>query len=315
MAVTSAKIYMDHEKWDDALDVINQGIACDSTHAELHILLGTVQAELQHYAEAEAAFTRAFSLDIETGEEIQKIKKRYYNPLMRDGINAMQSEKPDSAEIYFKNAIALCPEKPDGFIDLGIICYERSDYACAIENFRKANLLDPENESVLKNLALSYSLSDQPDSAMAIYRKMIEKNPDDFDTNTKLASLLLNIGKYDEACSIYDSILTDDIDDVNTLYNAGVAYAQTKQYEKAARSLERVLAITSEDVDAMVNLSMIYLQLKQFEKSIPVLENLTEREPNNPEYWNSLAVAYMQVKRESDAEAAYSKYRELTGEE
>jgi len=80
------------------------------------------------------------------------------------------------------------------------------------------------------------------------------------------------------------------------------------------KNLEGVLAITDSDIDAMVNLSMIYLQLNKYEKAIPVLEDLTSMEPDNAEYWSSLAVAYVQTKRDSDAELAFKKYKELTGE-
>jgi len=254
MAVTSAKIYINHEKWDDALDVINQGIALDSTNAELYMMLGDVQGELAHYAQTDTALKKAFALDVKLGKDIEKIRNRFFRPLMRDGLSALNDEKPDSAEVCFKNVIALCPEKVDGYINLGIICYDRSDYDCAICNFRKAWKIERENSVALKNLALSFSLSDQPDSALAVYRMLLAANPGDFDTRNKMATLFLNTGKYDMASAIYDSIITDDMDDAaNTLYNAGVAYAQTKQYEKARKVLEGVLAINDNDTDAMVN--------------------------------------------------------------
>ncbi|MFQ6103688.1 MAG: tetratricopeptide repeat protein [Candidatus Glassbacteria bacterium] len=314
VALESAKIYIKYEKWNDALVAINQGLEQDPNHAELYMLLGRVSAELEDYAKSDTAFKKAFELDISLKDRIEKTKQRFLSPLMRDGLNAINEKNLDEAEAIFKNVVALCPERSEGYINLGIICYDKQDYECAVKHFKRARSIDPRNEMILKNLALTFSLTKQPDSALSVYRELLAIKPEDFDTRNSMATLLLNIGRYEDACNIYDSLLSDEVDDVNTLYNSGVAYAQVKQFEKAKDCFEKVLSLSANDVDAMVNLSMIYMQLNNYEGAIPVLENLTKKEPENAEYWSSLAVAYMQVGRESEAETAYSKYKELTGE-
>jgi tetratricopeptide (TPR) repeat protein len=313
--VTSAKIYLNHQKWAEARDVINEGLALDSNHVELYLMLGRVEAEMFEYAKADTAFKKAFELDITKAEEIEKIKQKFFRPLMRDGLTALKNNQPDSAEIFFKHVVALCPEKPEGYTNLGIICYDKKDFECAIDNFRKAKIRDPENESNIKNLALSFALANQPDSALVIYRELLVLNPGDFHTKNSIATILVNNAEFDEACTIYDSIVTDDVDDLNTLYNAGVAYFQDKQYDKSIANYERMIELAPDDPDALWNLSMAYFQVNDYKKSIPVLERLTETNSSNAEYWSFLSIAYTQINDGKKAEAADKKYKELTGEE
>lgn len=351
VAITSAKIYMDYEKWDDALSAIKQGLALEPENAELLSLLGQVSAQQKQYARADSAFKKSVLLDPTKAEEVGQTRERFYKIIMRDGLLALKestkfdslarmaagakggagdapeegAESPDSltakrdrnlalAEGLFRNATEFWPERADGHIQLGVICFRREDYPCAVERFRTARLIAPRDPSILRNLATSYSLSRQPDSAIATYKALLAVEPDDLDTQTSIATLFLNSGKYDEAGAMYDSILAGrEVDDPNMLYNAGVAYAQTKQYEKASKYFEEVLTFVPDDLDAMVNLSIIYIQTDNHEKSIPLLEKLTKIDPQNPEYWNYLAIAYTKAKKDSEAQAAYSKYKELTG--
>ncbi len=313
-AVTSAKIYMKHEKWQDALNVIEQGLELDPECVDLYMIQGDAYAELAKYAEADTAFKKAFELNISKAEEIEQSKQRFFRPLMRDGLKALKNERPDSAATFFNNVVALCPEKPEGYINLGIICFNRDDFDCAISNFRQAKMIDPQNESTLMNLARSYSLAGQADSALVVYQEILVLKPDDFHTKNAIATIHLNDRKYDEACAIYDSLITEGVDDANVLYNSGVAYFQTKQYEKAIGSYEKMLELVPDDQDALWNISMAYFQVNEYEKSIPNLEALTLVEPDNPEYWNFLAIAYVQTNQQDKAGAAESKYKELSGD-
>jgi tetratricopeptide (TPR) repeat protein len=324
VAATSAKIYIEAEKWDDALTAIRQGLALEPDHPELNMLLGQVLAEkaqlatadsaLMKYAQADSAYKKALLLDPGKAEEVDQLRKRTWAPLMRDGLLALKEGKTDEAETFFRNAATFWPEKAEAYIELGAICFEKKDYPCAVENFRTAKMITPDDPAILKNLATSYTLSDQPDSALAVYKAIRAAQPDDFETKDAIATILLNAGKYEAACALFDSILVgQEIEDPNTLYNAGVAYAQTQQPEKAVEYFEKVLTLAPDDNDAMVNLSMIYVQKDEGEKAIPLLEKLTEKDPQSAEYWNLLAIAYTKGKRESEAQAAFSKYKELTG--
>ncbi len=315
VALTSAKIYVQHQKWDEAYEVIKEGLALDSTHAELQLLMGKVLGEKGEYARANLALQKALAYDRDQMKEIEKLRKRFYNPLMRDGMAAMEEGKLDTARTHLENAAAFWPDRKDAYMQLGVLCHQQEDYACAVDNFQKAHMADPEDTNALRNLALAYTFNDQPDSALAIYRKLLEIQPDDFDTRTAIATLHVTAGDYEKACALYDTLLTEDVDNPNLLYNAGVAYGQTKQYEKAMDAFEQVLEFVPDDVDAMVNLSMMYMQTSEYDKAIPVLQKLTEHNPDNPEFWSSLAVAYVQTENEAEAEEAYERYKQLTGEE
>jgi tetratricopeptide (TPR) repeat protein len=314
VAATSAKIYIDYGKWDDALSSIEQGLAVEPENAELHELLGRVCAEKSQYAKADSAYKKCLLLDPTRAAEVEKMRERFFRILMRDGLLALKENKTDEAEAKFRGAVDFWPEKPEAHIQLGVICFDKQDYPCALERFKAARMITPEDPVVLRDLATSYSLFGQPDSALAAYRALLVIEPNDFEAKNAIATIFLNTGKYDMACALFDSILAGkEIDDLNTFYNAGVAYAQTKQFDKAANYFAKVLALAKDDVDAMVNLYMIYMQTNEYEKAVPLLEDLTKRDAQNAEYWSHLSIAYLQTKREAEAQAADKKYKELTG--
>jgi eukaryotic-like serine/threonine-protein kinase len=101
-------------------------------------------------------------------------------------------------------------------------------------------------------------------------------------------------GRRDEALAAYRTILEKRPDDHRALNNSGVLYSQLGQNDRAAEFYERALAMDSTWSSGFTNLAFVRMTLGQFEEADRVLAVMETRFPGNPrldEYRGFLALA------------------------
>jgi tetratricopeptide (TPR) repeat protein len=95
----------------------------------------------------------------------------------------------------------------------------------------------------------------------------VERQPDNGQARSGLATALAAAGRNDEAAKIYEEVLSDDdLDDV-ALFNTGVGLYQAQQFELAARAFEKSIEKNPNARDAFYNLGQaLYATANELEK-------------------------------------------------
>lgn len=124
----------------------------------------------------------------------------------------LEMGKLDSAVYYVREARRLAPENSAVRSQLAFLYMQGGDLATARAQLDSAIALDDRNAHAHRLLALWYSRNDQPDSAIARYRIVLELRPEDVESHNNIAYLLASQKKYLEALAWYDKTkaLTDD---------------------------------------------------------------------------------------------------------
>jgi tetratricopeptide (TPR) repeat protein len=100
--------------------------------------------------------------------------------LGNDYFDTNQAQK--SIEAYNK-ALELSPNNPDILTDQGVMFRAVGFYDKALNNFEKANKINPQHMQSLYNMGIVYSVDlKQPDKAKPIFEKIIQQAP-----NTEMA--------------------------------------------------------------------------------------------------------------------------------
>lgn len=333
----SARLYMMHNKWDQALDILLEGTEVNPDNPELYFLLGEVYAHGREYTKADSAYQKAVAMaPDEYAEEVAKRREALWAPLVNEAIRHLRREDYDAAIKTLELATMIRPEAPEAYINLGVAYSNKGEPEKAIEAYRKALELQPGQKDAMLNLASVLTTQERYGEAGEIYAEYLEGNPDAMEVRQNLAAIFLRAaleldvqassaaeGKKQEltqkaveyrqrAHQVYRDLLdSEQTVDAATYFNAGLALYQAGEYVEAARAFNKVIELNPEDTEAYELVGAAYLMAEDFEQATAALEKLVELIPNDADAWNNLGIAYSQLGRKEKALQAYTKAEEL----
>ncbi|HUP24759.1 MAG TPA: tetratricopeptide repeat protein [Thermoanaerobaculia bacterium] len=115
----------------------------------------------------------------------------------------------------------------------------------------------------------------------ALLRRVLE-NRQDLQATIKTANALLAAGRVDEAEALYRSVLEYDPQHYDASYDLGVLYGRTGRYEQARESLEAAVKVRPASADARLALAMAYSALGQLEAARSEASAALELAPDDP---------------------------------
>src|SRR5262249_13019099 len=95
-------------------------------------------------------------------------------------------------------------ESPEGHFLLGTAFFSAGNYPGAVKEFAKAAALNAGVPSLQSYYGRALLFTGDADGAVEAFRKELASNPNDFDANFQLASILPHRGKTDEARSLLE---------------------------------------------------------------------------------------------------------------
>lgn len=107
-------------------------------------------------------------------------------------LSIVLTNKPDLvlAEKYARQAIAIQPNEPAYYSNLGLILKEQEKWEAAFKSFAQACEIDPHDDESYYNLGTVYQALTQHEQAMELYRKTLAMNPDHVQASCALCGLL-----------------------------------------------------------------------------------------------------------------------------
>jgi tetratricopeptide (TPR) repeat protein len=140
--MTSAKLYIQQSKWDDAIKNLDAELARNPNNEEAWYLLGRVKAEKNDLSGMVDAFNHALKVGQTHKKDIQDLTYGYWGKYMNMGANDFNKGK-DSSEYFdqaidaFRTAIVLEPDSAAAYRHLGFAYLAKNDMSNALEAFEK----------------------------------------------------------------------------------------------------------------------------------------------------------------------------------
>ncbi len=314
MAVTSAKIRLKYKKYDEALEILEEGKAVEPDYAELYPLLGSLYIRKGQYAKADSAFKKAVILDPKLLEDVKEEREREWAALVNRGVKAMKEKEYEQSISHFTNATVIYPEGIEAYINLAASYNNSGQVRESVKPFQTARMIDPKNFNVLIDLARAYETLQIPDSAKIYYKEAQSIDPENQTVKEALAACYLIEGSIDSASAMYDELLQADEVNPNVAFNAGLVEFQRQNWVGAEKAFTIVVKNSPEDMEGLENLCIALMQQEKYKEVIPHLEKIVELDESKREAWGSLVVAYAQVGMNDKADVAHKKYKGLGGE-
>ena len=136
------------------------------------------------------------------------------------------------------------------------------------------------NQKYNMDIAEIYIAQGNTDPAIALYKIILEENPDDMTVTKTLAQLYFSQGKYAEAVPYFQTYLSRESDKSLMLdYGKSLFYSGNKA--AAAPVLETYLETNPSSLDALKTLGDVYLSLNDFKKASETFARIVALDPTD----------------------------------
>ena len=160
-------------------------------------------------------------------------------------------------------------------LEEGKAYYNNEEYDKAIEIFKKAIELNPNDDDSCRWLGNSYRKNEQIEDAIKYHLKAIELNPDKPVNWSMLGSSYTENGQKEEAIKCCLKATELNPNDYEELHNLGIIYRFNELYEKSIQTFIRTTELNSNDYRGWLNLGTSYYLNEQFQEAIePLLKSV-----------------------------------------
>jgi tetratricopeptide (TPR) repeat protein len=172
-----------------------------------------------------------------------------------DGSQALSKAYMDSAINTYARVSQYYPDRPEIYIELGILFQQSNNQRC-VDHFYSAVQLEPENIDYKYALAYAYGLFGQERLAMQVYEEMQELDSLYSEAFCQMGQIYQKkYGELDSALNMYREVVAIDPSHIDAYVNMGVIYAEQKAYSRALKSYSKALSILPEDRGPFMPLS------------------------------------------------------------
>jgi CHAT domain-containing protein/tetratricopeptide (TPR) repeat protein len=251
----------------EATAAIAQGSDLKPMLADALYRVGVVHGRRGEIALASAALDQAEILETELGDD--RHLARIWNSR---GLQARQLARFDVAETYFRRSLKVFVARNDTdgqsavWGNLGLLCENRGDFACALEAQQRSLAIDPRNSYAIHNIGALHELQGDDALALDAYLRAAALDHVDGDAVHEAAVLVeagrmqMHVGREPEALAAFAAARTtyekaqtpDELGDLEfalgeSHLDAGRAAEAVKHFEEAVRLQEPVSELHLQD--------------------------------------------------------------------
>lgn len=168
-----------------------------------------------------------------------------FDELIHRGRKAMRKKKFTVAIEAFRMAVTLEPDNPDGHNSLATACYMGREFEEAARHFNRVTQLKPRDANAFINLGALYNQTQDYQKAGDTLRKAIQRD-----------------GKSAEA-----------------YYNLGIAQKNLGQNAMAVNAYRECVKLKPEMAAAHLNLANLYVEQKNYKRAVEHYEKSLEAQP------------------------------------
>ena len=213
----------------------------------------------------------------------------------------------DEAIANYRQAVELKPGFAEVHYNLGSALRERGQFKEAVDAFRRALELKPAFAEAHNNLGVALRDGGQLEEAITAYRRALELKPDNTEVHNNLGVALRDRGQLEEAIAACRHALQLKPDFPEALNNLGNALRDRGQLEEAIAAFHRVVTLKPGDPKAHYNLGNALREQGQPEEAIAAFRRALQLKPDDPDVHINLGNALREQGQFEEAIVAYRR--------
>ncbi len=285
-------LYLELDKEEEALDVLNYLKEVESNNAEVFLNLGIIHTRFAEKNDAiknfELALKHCISEDLADYifEISFNLNQEGYYLEAKNLINYYLKQFSNNENILFELAYAY--DKLNE-IDQGIETYN--------------NLLDinPYLENAWYNLGILYNKQENFTDAIEAYNITIAIAPNLSEAYFNKANSLAQTGKFIEALNCYAEYISYSYPSTITYYYMGDCWENLGNYNLASRLYKAAVELDPYHMESLRSLGRTSYKVQDYETSIFAFDKAVSIDPKSSDLWRALGKSYKKFKKPAEA--------------
>jgi tetratricopeptide (TPR) repeat protein len=212
---------------------------------------------------------------------------------------------PEAIQSY-RGALSLNPEDAESMHRLADLLSDAGELDEAAALFERLLKLVPADALAYFDLGRLRKRRGELQAAVNCYRHAIELRPDCFEFHFNLAGALFQLGLFAESAESYRQALLLEPDDAEAHYSLGVALHESGKLEAAAESYANALRLKSDYAEAFCNLGAVCMELGNLPMAVKYLRHSLAIQPGSPNTQRNLGKVLL---KQGDTDAAIDSLR------
>ncbi len=229
------------------------------------------------------------------------------------------------AEAEFKAAQNVDGDSEEVVLNLYRLYTEQGDYSRAVDVLRSIPV-DDRSARIDFALGATYDQLKKPKDAIDSYRRALDDDPDNVDSERGLANALLRDSQLDEALKIFTNVVAAEPQDAQSQIKIADIQRQQGHYDQALATLDKAKPLAQDNLELNYNQALVYDSLGRYDDAIRTLKALvdqsshtdgvyTDQEKSNRAiFLDRIAIIYREQNKTDEAVAAYKQMVPLGGD-
>jgi tetratricopeptide (TPR) repeat protein len=253
--------------------------------------LGWIKLSQRKPSEAQQYAAKSYALDPNSRDSLYLLGLTYF-PL----------NKIDAGLAVIRAKADARPDWAPGYEVLGKLSLLARHYPEAESALRKAITIDPNSSLAQMELGEAALSQNKLDDAIAIYSKLVEKQPKLMQPNLLIGQIYESKGTPTKAIPYYQKVLELEPDNAVAKNNLAWIYSEYGgNIDVALHLAEEAKGARPDDPSIADTLAWIYVKKKNFDPAIRLLRTNVSKNPNDAVYKYHLGMAYYYSGDKADA--------------
>lgn len=319
-----ADLYFKIGRIREAVSAAQEQVTRNPNDIEAHNLLGKIY--LRSLGDMQTAQSgQMLQLAIAEYEKLAQLKPNDVETHLLLGQLYGLNHDSAKAEAEFKAAQKIDTNSEEVVLNMARLYSEQGDTQRAIDTLKAVPVSD---RTARIELALggSYDQLHQTKLAIAAYKRALELDSDDLDTQRALSNSLIMDDQLDEALKILNEIVAAQPQDAQSQIHIAEIQRRQGHYDQALDTLRKAKPLASDSLELTYNEALVYDSLGRYDDAVNVLTGLIgssahadgkysdPEKANRAAFLDRLANVYREQNKTTEAVATYKELITLGGD-
>ena len=190
------------------------------------------------------------------------------NSLLQEATQNIKRNNLVEAKVLLLKILDTEPRNFDALNIIGVITGKENNHIEAINFFKKAQKIRPDNNLVNFNLAKAFSESGNDLEAIKYYEIAIRLDKNHLGSYLNFGKSLHQLERYEEALSNYDQALKLKPDYAEAYYNKGNIFRNFKRYDEALYNYDQAIKLKPDYFEVYNNKALTLNYLKRYDEAL-----------------------------------------------
>ena len=305
-------VYLKLNRHEEALAELIKAEELGKDDAEVLENLGEAYSSLKQYDRSIDVYNRLLAVNKRNVRVLSRIAELYYDKGDLD--RAYESyERITFLEPATENARIA-------YLNMGNILDDAQRFGEAVDQYKRALAINPKDDAVYYNLGIAYKHLGQPERALESWRKANELKPDNPQPLLAIADYYNENKYYENAMEEYQAILRRWPNLQDAHFNLATIYYKKNLMDYARESFQRVIEIDEKNEfgrKALINLGILSSKKgseEGLEKGFQNIQKALLLKPGDPEALLAMGTLYYKRKMYENAIDTYYQVLQATND-